>query len=254
MGRIAAMLALLASAGTLCIAAPSPAAARAVPAAVPSTSPSPAALSAQVLAPLKEIGRVKATTTFCKTIVDHATAAVERGIDNDGKIALEVHALRVSDFDANALTKANALQLLLAYNSTLGVQAVAAEKAAKALRVDAASAPTPEQAKNLIAFAAALDGALHRQRTVARDVASMIAIFGHRPQMTKMERDELVIEAQRAENNRGSQTYMNVEQSVPPLLSSIASDAADQLVERQSGIDHDEREAAKLLEPVFSGC
>lgn len=125
---------------------------------------------------------------------------------------------------------------------------------AKALRVDAKSAPTPEKPSSLKAFADALDGALHRQRTIARDLASMIAIFNHRDPMTKMEHEDLVVQAQLADTTRGSVTYDNPVKRVPPLLSSVAQDGADQIVERQTGIAHDERAAAELIEPTFGGC
>jgi len=131
---------------------------------------------------------------------------------------------------------------------------VAAEKAAKALRVDARNAPTPEEAKELNAFADALDGALHRQRTIARDLASMIAIFNMHPNVTKDERDEAVVEEQLQENHRGNITYLPADKRVMPLLSTIAKNGADDFVVRQEGIVHDERAAAELVEPVFGGC
>jgi len=82
----------------------------------------------------------------------------------------------------------------------------------------------------------------------------MIAMINHRDPMTKMEHEDLVVQAQLADTTRGSVTYDNPVKRVPPLLSSVAQDGADQIVERQTGIAHDERAAAELIEPTFGGC
>jgi hypothetical protein len=218
-----------------------------------SAVPAPAAAE-EKLAPLKEIGHVKATTPFCQAIIDHATKAVTLGIDNDRKIDVVVQTIRSSDFDTSLLSKYNALHELGLQYAPLTEQAVAAEKAAKALRVDAQQAPTPEEAKELTAFADALDGALHRQRTIARDLASMIAIFNMHPNVTPMEREEAVMNEQLNENYRGNITYLPAEKRVMPLLSTIANNGADDFVVREEGIVHDERAAADLVEPAFGGC
>jgi hypothetical protein len=206
------------------------------------------------LAPLKEIGHVKATTAFCQAIIDHAVKAVTLGIDNDRRIEVVQQTMRSSDFDSSLLSKNRALLDLTNQNGPLTEQAVAAEKAAKALRVDAEKAPTPEEAKELNAFADALDGALHRQRTIARDVASMIAIFNMHPNVTKDERDEAVVNEQLKDGYRGNVAYTSADDRVMPLLTKIAKDGADDIVTRQGGITHDELQAADLVEPVFGGC
>ncbi len=221
--------------------------------AVATSSPSPVPHEAAV-EPLKEIGHVTATTSFCKAIVDHAVRAVTLGIDNDHRIDGVISTIRTTNFDADAVSKNRGLQQLSNQYATLAEQAVAAERAAKALRTDAHDAPTPEEAKDLTAFADALDGALHRQRTIARDLASMIAIFNVRPPMTEMEREELVIDAQRTEGYRFNVTYQPADERVPPLLSTVAKNAVDDFVDRRSGIAADELTAAKLVEPVFGGC
>jgi hypothetical protein len=243
------------AAALLAAPAPAPAPEAVAPApAVSSPAPSASGASDEKLGALKEIGHVKATTAFCQAIIDHASKAVTLGIDNDQRISVVVQTLRTHDFDLNLLSKNRVLLDLSNQNGPLTEQAVAAEKAAKALRVDAATAPTPEEAKELIAFADALDGALHRQRTIARDVASMIAIFNAHPVITKEERDEAVLNEQLKDNYRGAVTYMPPEDRVVPLMSKMASDGADDIVFRQSGIAHDELSAADLVEPVFGGC
>ena len=226
------------------------------PSPITSTTAAPASETAHDLSlgPYREIGRVRAMTTFCSTIVDHAVKAVDLGVDNDGKLDIVVHTLRTADFDANMLSKNAALQRLSNQYAVLAEQSIAAERAAKALRVDAQTAPSPEEKQNLVAFADALDGALHRQRTVARDLASMIAIFNVRPQITPMEHDEMVVDEQASENYRGSVTYDSPQSRVPPLLSTVAKAAADQIVVRQTGIVHDEHAAAQLIAPTFGGC
>jgi hypothetical protein len=218
------------------------------------TIAAPPAAADVKLTPLREIGHVKATTPFCQAIIDHATKAVTLGIDNDHKIGVVVQTMRSSDFDTSLLSKNNALHELGLQYAPLTEQAVAAEKAAKALRVDAQQAPTPEEAKELTAFADALDGALHRQRTIARDLASMIAIFNMHPNVTPMEREEAVMNEQLNENYRGNITYLPAEKRVMPLLSTIANNGADDFVYREEGVVHDERAAADLVEPVFGGC
>jgi hypothetical protein len=228
--------------------------------AAPSAAPSDSAEREQKLAPLKEIGRVKATTAFCQAIIDHAAKAVTLGIDNDRKIENVVRTLRTADLDSNELSKNRALLDLANQNAPLSEQAIAAEKAAKALRVDAAKAPTPEEAKELLAFADALDGALHRQRTIARDLGGTIAFFGAHPSVTKEERDEAVFEEQQSEGNRFGPWLFPIERAAPPdgrvmpLLSDLAKDSADDFVVRLDGVRHDELSAAELVEPVFGGC
>jgi hypothetical protein len=220
----------------------------------PAPKPDASAAAADKIAPLREIGHVKATTPFCQAIIDHAVKAVTLGIDNDRKIAVVVQTIRSGDFDSNLLSKNHALWELSVQYSPLTEQAIAAEKAAKALRVDAEKAPTPEEAKSLTAFADALDGALHRQRTIARDLGAMIAIFNMHPNVTPMERDEEVVDEQARENYRGNVTYYPADKRVMPLLSTIAKNNADDFVTRQEGIVDDERSAANLVEPVFGGC
>jgi hypothetical protein len=202
--------------------------------------------------PLKEIGRVHAMTTFCSTIIDHATLAVTDDIDNDAEISRVVVDLRSLDFDSSELAKMKSLAALSALYTRFVTQAVAAEHAAKALRVDAKKAPTEERAKSVTAFADALDGALHRQRTIARDLASILATFDNQPQMSAADRDRMLIDAQLAGpvfTPRGTEDL-----SPPPLLSVVAQKAADNFVYRESGIVDDERSAADLIEPTFGDC
>jgi hypothetical protein len=235
---------------------------------IPSASPS----SDAAVEPLKEIGHVKATTTFCQTIIDHAVKAVTLGVDNDKRISVVVQTMRASDFDTNDATKQRGLQQLAIQYSPFTEQAIAAEKAAKALRVDAQKAPTPEQAASLTAFADALDGALHRQRTIARDLASMMALFNARPAVTKMQRDEMVMNVQLGDSYRGPMSWRPVEEQyypetlgggidwrtpderVYPLLSDLADQGADDFVVREEGVKHDEATAAQLVGPAFAGC
>ena len=90
--------------------------------------------------------------------------------------------------------------------------------------------------------------------TIARDLASMIAIFNFHPVVTKEEREEAVIAEQLKDNYRGTITYMPPDDRVIPLMSKMATDGADDIVFRQGGITHDELSAADLVESVFGGC
>ena len=216
--------------------------------------PSSAAAFEETVSPLKEIGHVQATTAYCQAISDHAAKAVNLGLDNDRKIDGIVRMMRATDFDTSLLSKNRGLMELASQNASLTEQAKAAEKAAKALRVDAAKAPTPEEAAQLTAFADALDGALHRQRTIARDVGGIIAYIDAHPNMTQAERDEVVFNEEVAESNRFYFPVYTADERVVPLLSTYAQKGADDFVVRQTGIRHDEVTAAQLVEPVFGGC
>jgi hypothetical protein len=202
--------------------------------------------------PLKEIGRVHAMTTFCTAIVDHATLAVTDDIDNDGEISKLVIDLRNLDFDSSELAKRKSLATLSSLYTRFVTQAVAAEHAAKALRVDAKKAPTDERAKSVTAFADSLDGALHRQRTIARDLASILAMFDNQPQMSAQERDQMLIDAQLAGAVFTPQGAIFT--SPPPPLADVAKKAAENFVYRESGIVDDERAAADLIAPAFGDC
>ena len=221
----------------------------ATPGPQPSATAGARPLSAE---PLKEIGRVHAMTTFCTAIIDHATLAVTDGVDNDGQISKLVVDLHSLDFDSSELAKRRSLATLSALYTRFVTQAVAAEHAAKALRVDAKKAPSDERAKSVTAFADALDGALHRQRTIARDLASILATFDNQPQMSAADRDRMLIDAQLAGpvfTPRGTEDL-----SPPPLLSAVAQKAAENFVYRESGIVDDERAAADLIAPAFGDC
>jgi hypothetical protein len=218
---------------------------------VPQPSAAGGPLSAE---PLREIARVRAVSPFCSVAIDHAVTAVKNGVDNDAAITTIVMSLRLRapDLDDSEMSKMRTIRDLSALYVRLTEQAVAAEHAAKALRTDAAKAPSPDVAKSLTAFADALDGALHRQRTISRDLASMLAYFDVRPLMTAQDLDQMKIDAQISGFRPPG--IPTADDTSPPLLSAVARNAADNFVYRQSGIAADERTAAAYLVPAFGDC
>ncbi len=139
------------------------------PAAAGSPSPAtPDARSSQ--SPLKEIGRVRATTAFCRSTVGSALAGISVLLDNDGRLDDARVTIRRLSANPDPITKNNGLRKLLDGYVALRDATRNGRRSIKQLKHDTELAPTEEQKRALLALADAVDGALTRQRVLADDM------------------------------------------------------------------------------------
>jgi len=153
---------------------PSPSGSPAPPGASPGSLASPNASDAS----LPEIGRVRATTAFCRTIVDHGAALAD---DQLADIATTTEALRIlvyAPLDRSFFTERRAARAL----QTLSDRLMASRRGEARLHVaglrtaalgGAGEPPRPELAR----FAGALDGAHAESSRVAHDLARVLSVL-----------------------------------------------------------------------------
>jgi hypothetical protein len=153
----------------------------AAPAPVASAAPDPV-VQAEALAPLREIGRVRARTTFCQAVFDRGGLATLTALNNDASLAATSRYLSHVELDDNAFNKPKAVADMQRTYEALMRQAHDAIDESQALRRLADEAPTPEQKAALIAYADAIGGALHRQERVASDYRRFaVYLEAHQP-------------------------------------------------------------------------
>jgi len=141
-----------------------------------------AASPAPADSPLKEIGRVRVTTPFCKAALDHALSGISVVLGNDVRLALDQAALRKLDGERNPLIVYRGQQQLLDDYVATREAAVAGRHAISLLKLEAKDAPSEAQKTSLISLANALDSALVQQKVLAETVAgSVMRADSYRP-------------------------------------------------------------------------
>ncbi len=239
--------ALLAIASVAPLGAPTPA---------PSTSGPPTADNAA----LKEIGRVRVTSPLCKALVGDAVRAIGIETENGRRLLDVENALRTVDLDSSPLAKHRGTHDLTKRYVDLRAAAVAGNGILKQFRDEAKAAPSDEQRRALVTFADALDGALHRQKTLADDVGRLIAYLDTHESIDKDAHDQLVFDAILRDGDlRYPRTAFDPRDFgpfavVPDSLSTTAKSAAAELVTRAQPIGGDEDAAAARVEPAFDRC
>jgi hypothetical protein len=226
-----------------------PANATDVPAASAATPTPPASTK-----PLREIGHVRALTTYCRTTIDDANATIETALDNDARIALTINRLRTIDLDSTIIKKAQGTRDLTAAFVAVRAAAVRGEGQAKRLRADAENAPNETQKGEMTALANALGGAAFRQKKLADEMGSYIAYLDAHPPITQFDRDQQQFDLQYAQSFFGTPIIGDSRDYLTPTLGELAKGAADQFVDRTATIAADEGTAAAHVEPAFSGC
>lgn len=231
------------------------AAAAIIPAVEPSASPTPNPSA------LKEIGHVRATTALCKALVEPAVRAVDIEDENDRRLADVETFLGTVDLDSSELAKHRGNADLTKRYVTLRAAAVEGAALMKKFRSDAKNAPTDDQRAALVAFADALDGALHRQKTLADDLGRLIAYIDAHPPIDRETRERLEFEAvlhasdpSSSRNVFDQRNYFGPLSSVPDPLSTTAKNAAEDLTARALPLGGDEDSAAARIDPAFAAC
>jgi hypothetical protein len=204
---------------------------------------------------LREIGRVRATTTFCKAALEHAVSGIDIVLEDDSRLAeVEFHLRRI-DLDSSDLAKYLNTGILNKRYVELRRAAVTGDGILKEFKADAARAPTNEQKVAMLSFADALDGALVRQKRLADAIGRVVAYFDSHNPIGAEEHDKMEFEAIESQNRADAPHPAEGAQAlVPETLSEIAKNAATELAQRQAPIEADENDAAQKIEPAFAGC
>lgn len=223
--------------------------------------PSPAAtVRSGEGAPLREIGRVRATTPVCRALLADASAAIDLEDGNDRRLDEAVDTLAHIDLDSGEMaTRRGAAELTRQY-AALRQAAVSAAGAMKRFRANAKAVDSAEQQKRLASFAQALDGALHRQKTLADDMGRFLAYVDAHGPITQAQHDRMEFDAVAAGNDLRTPHRafdacdFGPTEGVPQRLTTIAQTASSELAKRALPIAEDESDAAARIEPAFKGC
>jgi hypothetical protein len=219
--------------------------------AAPSVSPS----SAPTEKPLLEIGRVRVTTPLCKTLATHAGIAANRALDGDRTVVVTARSLRSVDLDKNVILKHRGSEELRREYAALHASATQGESEMKKFREALKAETNDEQRAALEKFADALDGALHRQKKLAQDMARYIAWLDTQEPIDDVaraaqERDILF----RANNFGRPKNPFGDANDIPDTLNKSAQRAADELELRELAVSKDEDTAADRIDTAFKGC
>lgn len=225
-----------------------------------SSAPGPAPTAAASAAPLKEIGRIRVTSPFCKALVAGAIRAVDIETQNDTRLTIVENFLERVDLDGNQILKHRGVTELAQQFVTLRAAAVEGNGIMRAFREQAKAATKDEQRANLTAFADALDGVLHRQKVLADDLGRLIAYLDSHEPIDKDRHDSQVFDALLTQDDaRYPHTRFDVRDfgptaGLPDPLSVTAKAASAELIQRSTTIGGDEGAAAAKIEPAFASC
>ena len=222
----------------------------------PTVSASPVARGGE----LKEIGHIRVTTTLCKALVAGAAHAVDIETQNDARLADAEATLKTIDLDSNQILKFRGVREITKRFVTLRAAAVEGNGLMRDFRDRAKTASTAQQRTDLLAFADALDGALHRQKVLADDLGRFVAYLDSHEPIDKDAHDRQIFDAIQLQNDaRFPHTAFDVRDfgptaGVPDPLSVTAKDASAELIKRSAPIAGDEDAAAQKIEPAFASC
>lgn len=200
---------------------------------------------------------MRATTPFCRKMVDEAVTAVTVTLDNDARISGFTQALRTLDLDSNELFKHRGTIELTKRYADLRASAVQGEALLKQFKADAKAATDPEQRAGLKKFADALAGALYRQKLLAQKLGGYIAFLDSSQPLSDDDRAEMELNHDINYSNTAYRNTNNVFYALPDVpeqLSHSAKRAADEVDIMVQPINSDEDDAAKHIDTAFKGC
>jgi hypothetical protein len=235
----------------------------AVFAAATVSSPGPQASPTE--APLREIGRVRATTPQCKTLAAHASAAVDQEQQGDRRVVLTLISFRTDEFDKSVIAKSHSTTDLRHEYVAMRAGAVAGLAEMKAFRESIKEVTDETQRADLEKFADALAGALERQKKLAEELGRYIAWLDSQEWMSDQQRDDaqhwhmqnLTNSVGKDSNGQLVQIFHNPfgdYNNQPETFNHAARRAGDEFELRAAPISGDEDAAAKRIEPAFKGC
>ena len=209
---------------------------------------------------LKEIGRIRVTTTLCKTLVVSAAHAVDIETQNNARLVDDEATLQTIDLDGSQILKARGVREITKRFVALRAAAVEGNVLMRGFRERAKTAIGDQQRADLLAFADALDGALHRQKILADDLGRFVAYLDAHEPIDKDTHDRQISNALLLQNDvRFPHTPFDVRDfgptaGVPDPLSVTAKNASAELIKRSAPISIDEAAAALKIEPAFASC
>lgn len=221
----------------------------------PASAAPPVPAAPQSGAPLREIGRVRATTPFCRTELTHAFAGITALLENDSRLGEAQATMRRLNLDSNVVVKANGTQELNRRYVAMRAADVSGRDSIKSLKREAVNAPTQTQHKALLSLANALDGALKRQKDLADALGRLVVYLdNHQPidqEMHEQMQFDAIVSQNRYRVDRSAEGPLA---TVPDSLTTIAKQGADELEERARPLADDENDAAARIEAAFTGC
>ncbi len=224
----------------------------------PPVSPSPSASPSA----LREIGRIRVTSPLCKTLVAHAVNAVDVVTQNDRRLELAEATLQGIDLDSSEFAKHRGINEITRQYVDLRAAAVFGNGIMRDFREEAKNVTSDEQRNNLATFGDALDGALHRQKTLADAMGRLIAYLDAHPPIDRVTHDEMIFDALLRNNDRRVSRNpfgfhsgdFGPTADVPDPLSVTARNAGVELTRRALPVAEDENTAAAQIEDAFSSC
>ena len=221
----------------------------------------PSSMPSSTNAPLREIGRIHVTTPLCKSLVGDAVRAINIETENNERLALAEHTLKSADLDSNQLVKHSVVADITRQYVTLRAAAVEGNGIMRDFLKITKTVASEEQRADLISFAEALDGALHRQKVLSDDLGRLIAYLDAHEPVDKDTHDSMIFHAIVEQNDRrlshsifDQRNYFGPAANVPDQLSTIAKNASEEIRTRAEPLESDEIAAATRIDPAFAGC
>jgi len=234
------------------------------PGPAPSPGPSPSPNNGESV--LREIGRVRATTALCRTLLNRTTTAVNAALGNDRKITVLTGTLKTVELDANVLKKFAGERELRHQYVALRAAAVQGEREMKAFREEVKAVKDPEQKAALEKLADAIAGALFRQQKLADDMGRYLAWLAGQEPLDDEKRRAIEHDAMQGQT-RPTNPFQGTNGPVPRAtnefgptsdfpgtLNGSARQAAVQIESQEMLVMQDELDAAKRIDPAFARC
>jgi hypothetical protein len=194
---------------------------------------------------LREIGRVRAVSPFCKAVVAQSGDAVGAAFDADSRISLLISSLSRVDLDSSVFANQNGLREMEQRYTTLRDATAKGDQIVKELRKQIAASTDPQERAALFAFANALGGAIGRQVQFLKDYGRVLSyaeeLHPSRNPMYVPIADPFNVKEQNALTSPGA-------------VSSYVRGQMQLMQQRLPAIDADEREAGARAIPAFSRC
>jgi hypothetical protein len=241
----------------------------------PTTAPRPTAAPTE--SPLKEIGRVRATTPLCRRLATHAVVAANMALEADRTVVVTTRSLRTVNFDKDVIVKHRGTEELRREYASLHATAAQGETEMKKFEEALKEVTDADQRAALKKFAEALAGALNRQKKLAQDMGRYIAWLDLQEPLDETARASQERDAVYRANGSGfpsgqpekhgnssgqqdsTQKYARDNpfgdvNDIPQTLVQASKKAADELEVRATLIAKDEDAAADRIDPAFKGC
>lgn len=216
-------------------------------------APETASTAAPLAGALKEIGRVRAQTTFCRAVLERAGIATNVALQNDATLDDTARYLETVDLDDNKLAKPQAILGLQRRYAAISTSVSGAIEASERLRDLASTAPTATQRDALVAYANAIGGTLHREREVASSFRRFaMYLETHEPIAWQAQNEALFYAARTPAGpfDHGG----NPHDRVPPTLTEVARQEASHMREQREPEIADEIRASVAVPAAFDPC